>query len=296
MDWDKLRIFHAVAQAGSFTHAGETLNLSQSAISRQISALEHDLDVVLFHRHARGLVLTEQGELLFATSREVVDKIADTQNKLSESTDRPSGPLKVTATVALGSIWLTPRVKEFIDLYPDISLTLLLSDEEINIGMREADVAIRLNTPRQPDLVRRPLMAMHNHVYAAPEYLQAHGMPQSIEELSNHNLVVYGEALHPPTAHINWLEKAVKKAGVTPNNTLKVNNIYGIYRAVQSGVGIAALPDYTVRQISNMVRILPELEGPTYDSYFVYPEELRQSKRVAVFRDFLLGKISETRF
>ena len=139
-------------------------------------------------------------------------------------------------------------------------------------------------------------MAMHNHVYAAPEYLQAHGMPQSIEELSNHNLVVYGEALHPPTAHINWLEKAVKKAGVTPNNTLKVNNIYGIYRAVQSGVGIAALPDYTVRQISNMVRILPELEGPTYDSYFVYPEELRQSKRVAVFRDFLLGKISETRF
>lgn len=296
MDWDKIRIFHAVAEAGSFTHAGDTLNLSQSAISRHISALEHDLGVTLFHRHARGLVLTEQGELMFAASRDVMDRLEGAQASLSESTDRPSGPLKVTTTVALGSIWLTPRVKEFIDLYPDITLTLLLSDEEINIGMRDADVAIRLNTPRQPDLVRRPLMAMHNHVYAAPEYLQAHGMPQSLKDLSDHNLIIYGQAFHPPTAHINWLEKEVRKAGVTPNNTLQVNNIYGIYRAVQSGVGIAALPDYTVRQVSNLVRVLPDLEGPTYDAYFVYAEELRNSKRVAVFRDFLLSKISETRF
>ncbi|MCH8916898.1 MAG: LysR family transcriptional regulator [Alphaproteobacteria bacterium] len=296
MDWDKLRIFHAVAEAGSFTHAGEILNLSQSAVSRQISSLEHDLGVILFHRHARGLVRTEQGELLYTTTRDVHHKLATAESLLMDSTERPRGPLKVTTTVAFGSIWLTPRMKEFMDLYPEIALTLLLTDEEIDLGMREADVAIRLNPPKQPDLVQRRLMTLHNHVYAAPEYLKAHSMPQCVEDLADHNLVVYGEDFRPPTAHVNWLLDAAAKAGVSPANLLKVNNIYGIYRAVQSAVGIAALPDYTVRQVSNLVRILPEMSGPSFDSYFVYPEELRHSKRVNVFRDFLLSKIGETHF
>jgi DNA-binding transcriptional LysR family regulator len=296
MDWDKLRIFHAVAEAGSFTRAGETLNLSQSAISRQISALEADLGVTLFRRHARGLVLTEQGELLHGTAKDVFQKLASTQAMLTDSNERPRGVLKVTTTVALGSIWLTPRVKAFMDLYPDIRLTLLLTDEEIDISMREADVAIRLSPPTQPDLVQRRLMTMHNHVYASPEYLAGRPMPQTLQDLVNHNLVIYGEDLRPPTGHVNWLMDSLRKEGITPANVLKVNNIYGIYRAVQSGIGVAALPDYTVRQISNLVRVLPELAGPSYDTYFVYPAELRASKRVAVFRDFLLAQINESAF
>lgn len=296
MDWDKLRIFHAVAEAGSFTRAGETLNLSQSAISRQISALEADLGVTLFRRHARGLVLTEQGELLHSTAKDVFQKLASTQAMLTDSSERPRGVLKVTTTVALGSIWLTPRVKAFMDLYPEVRLTLLLTDEEIDISMREADVAIRLSPPTQPDLVQRRLMTMHNHVYASPEYLAGRPMPQTLEDLADHNLVIYGEDLRPPTAHVNWLMDSLRKQGITPANVLKVNNIYGIYRAVQSGIGVAALPDYTVRQVSNLVRILPDLAGPSYDTYFVYPAELRASKRVAVFRDFLLGQINESAF
>jgi DNA-binding transcriptional LysR family regulator len=296
MDWDKLRIFHAVAEAGSFTHAGDTLNLSQSAVSRQVSALEQDLGVSLFHRHARGLVLTEQGELLHGTTREVFQKLSTAQTMLTDSTERPRGVLKVTTTVALGSIWLTPRVKAFMELYPEVRLTLLLTDEEIDISMREADIAIRLNPPTQPDLIQRRLMTMHNHVYASPEYLKDHGMPQSVGDLINHNLIIYGEDLRPPTAHVNWLMDTVRRAGVNPANVLKVNNIYGIYRAVQSGIGVAALPDYTVRQISNLVRILPELAGPGYDTFLVYPAEQRASKRVAVFRDFLLNQINESLF
>lgn len=297
MDWDKLRIFHAVAEAGSFTHAGEILNLSQSAISRQVSALEQDLGVALFHRHARGLVLTEQGELLFGTTRDVVQKLASAQAMLTDSTERPRGVLKVTTTVALGSIWLTPRVKQFMELYPDVRLTLLLTDDEMDLGMREADVAIRLNPPTQPDLVQRRLMTMHNHVYAAPEYLKAHGMPQNMRDLSEHTLIIYGEDLRPPTAHVNWLMDGLRRMDVSPANVLKVNNIYGIFRAVQSGIGVAALPDYTVGQsAANLVRILPEHAGPSYDAFFVYPAELRASKRVIVFRDFLLGQISESLF
>ncbi len=296
MDWDKLRVFHAVAEAGSFTHAGEALNLSQSAISRQVSALEQDLGVTLFHRHARGLVLTEQGELLFGTTKDVFQRLATAQAMLTDSTERPRGVLKVTTTVALGSIWLTPRVKQFMDLYPDVRLTLILTDEEIDIGMREADVAIRLTAPTQPDLIQRRLMTMHTHVYASPEYLKERGMPQSLADLADHNLIIYGEDTRPPTAKVNWLMDTLAQAGVTPHNVLKVNNIYGIYRAVQSGVGLAGLPDYTVRQISNLVRIMPDVNGPSYECFLVYPAELRASKRIAVFREFLLGQISESLF
>ncbi len=296
MDWDKLRIFHAVAEAGSFTHAGEVLNLSQSAVSRQIGTLESGLGVALFHRHARGLILTEQGEILFKTTKEVFHKLVMTEAMLSESKERPRGPLKITTTVAFGSIWLTPRMKEFIELYPDISVSLVLDEIERDLSMREADVAIRMVPPRQPDLIQRHLMNMHFHVYAAPGYLKKYGMPEKPEDLADHMLIVYGEDAEPPVANVNWLLEIGRKRDDRDRALLKVNNIYGIYRAVHSGVGIAALPDYTIRQASQLVRILPELEGPSYDAYFVYPEELRHSKRIAVFRDYLIRKIAEFHF
>ena len=296
MDWDKLRIFHAVAEAGSFTHAGEALNPSQSAVSRQIGTLESGLGVALFHRHARGLILTEQGELLFETTKEVSHKLVMTEAMLGESKERPRGPLKITTTVAFGSIWLTPRMKEFTELYPDIRVNLVLDESERDLSMREADVAIRMVPPRQPDLIQRHLMTMHFHVYASPEYLKKYGLPEKPADLADHMLIVYGEDMEPPVANVNWLLEAGRKPSDRDRALLKVNNIYGIYRAVQSGVGIASLPDYTIRQASQLVRILPELEGPSYDAYFVYPAELRHSKRIVVFRDYLIRKIAESQF
>ena len=296
MDWDKLRVFHAVAAAGSFTHAGQSLNLSQSAVSRQVGSLEESLHVPLFHRHARGLILTEQGELLYQTTKEVFAKLAMTEAVLGETAGRPKGPLKITTTVDFGSIWLTPRMKEFTELFPEIEVELVLDDAERDLAMREADVAVRMMPPRQPGLIQRQLMTMHFHVYASPEYLKTHGMPKKPRDLADHMIIVYGEEARPPVTDVNWLLGVARKRDERSRAILKVNNIYGIYRAVHSGVGIAALPDYTVRQVSNLVRILPELEGPSYAAYFVYPEELRHSKRIAVFRDYLLRKIAESQF
>ena len=296
MDWDKLRVFHAVAAAGSFTHAGQSLNLSQSAVSRQVGSLEESLHVPLFHRHARGLILTEQGELLYQTTKEVFAKLAMTEAVLGETAGRPKGPLKITTTVDFGSIWLTPRMKEFTELFPEIEVELVLDDAERDLAMREADVAVRMMPPRQPGLIQRQLMTMHFHVYASPEYLKTHGMPKKPRDLADHMIIVYGEEARPPVTDVNWLLGVARKRDERARAILKVNNIYGIYRAVRSGVGIAALPDYTVRQVSNLVRILPELEGPSYAAYFVYPEELRHSKRIAVFRDYLLRKIAESQF
>ena len=296
MDWDKLRIFHAVAEAGSFTHAGDTLNLSQSAVSRQVSALEDSLHIPLFHRHARGLILTEQGELLYRTVKDVFHKLSMAEALISESRERPSGPLKITTTVAFGTTWLTPRIKEFVVLFPEVEVSLVLSDGSLDLSMREADVAIRMAKPRQPDLVQRLLLTVQSHVYAAPEYLSDHGTPTTAEELDQHAIILYGQDAPPPVASINWLIDAGADPEQRRKPILRINNLYGIYRAVRSGLGIAALPDYMVAETSNLVRILPELAGPSIEAYFVYPEELRQSKRVSVFRDFLLRKVAEGNF
>lgn len=296
MDWDKLRVFHAVAEAGSFTHAGEVLNLSQSAVSRQISALEESLNLPLFHRHARGLILTEQGELLYKTARDVFSKLAMTEALLTESRERAQGPLKITTTVAFGSLWLTPRIKDFLDAYPEIAVTMVLFDGELDLAMREADVAIRMMPPRQPDLIQRHLLSMNYAVFASPTYLEKHGRPNSADDLDDHRIIVYGDdtRVSAPVANVNWL----LEAGASPDRprrpALEVNNIYGIYRAVKSGLGIAALPEYLRNEAESLVHILPELKGPKIDAYFVYPEELRHSKRITVFRDFLLEKIAET--
>jgi DNA-binding transcriptional LysR family regulator len=296
MDWDKLRIFHAVAEAGSFTHAGDSLNLSQSAVSRQISALEDSLRTPLFHRHARGLILTEQGELLYRTVRDVFLKLAAAEAQISESKEKPSGLLRVTTPVALGSVWLTPRLKEFVELYPDINLNLLVDDAELDLGMREADCAIRTTTPRQPDLVQRHLLTIHVHVFASPAYLKKFGVPKTAADLDTHKIIVYGEDPRPPFPGVNWLLEAGTKPGHRRLPALMVNNIYAILRAVENGIGIAAFPDYMAHESTKIVQVLPELEGPTYEAYFVYPEELRNSKRIAVFRDFLVRKVAESQF
>lgn len=297
LDWDRVRVFHAVAEAGSFTKAAEHLGLSQSAVSRQIGALEEDLGTPLFHRHARGLVRTEQGELLLETAREVAAKMATAQSILSEAKDRPAGPLRVNTTIGFGSIWLASRLAEFMDLYPDITVSLITMDGELDLAMRQADVAIRLSPPTQPDLIRKKLMTVHTHIYAAEAYLKAHGTPQSAADLADHRLIVYGdEVTPPPVPSLNWVLR-VSRAENEPQRRacLRVNNVYGMLRAVQTGVGIAALPDYLVTRDEGIVRVLPEIESPSADGFFVYPEELRHSKRVAVFRDFLVKKLAEER-
>ena len=302
MDWDKLRVFHAVAEAGSFTHAGELLNLSQSAVSRQISGLEETLGAPLFHRHARGLILTEQGELLYKTVRDVFAKLAMAQAMITEAKDKPKGPLRITTTVAFGSLWLTPRIKNFIDLYPDIQVTILVADEELDLTMREADVAIRVRPPRQPDLVQRHLVTLRSHCYASRDYLKAHGKPETPEDLDRHRLIVYGQDARPPFPDINWLLTAGAKSGAERQPALRVNNIYGLMLAIRSGLGMGSLPDYVAHDYSSqgygsdLVRVIPSLSSPASEAYFVYPEELRHSKRIAVLRDFLINEIAKSQF
>ncbi len=294
MDWDKLRIFYAVAEAGSFTHAGETLNLSQSAVSRQISTLEESISVTLFHRHARGLILTEEGELLHKTAGEIFGKLAMIEGQLADSRQLPEGPLRITVAEFIGSTWLAPKLAQLRSEHPDIQITMLLDDRILNLSMREADAAIRLYKPEQPDLIQKHLTDIHFQICASKEYLKKYGTPKNVSDLKSHTLIGYPENVPAPFADPNWLFR-VAELEDGAGNVIRMNSIYAIFEAVKAGAGIAALPDYLVAGDKDITPILSSTERPPVGMYFVYPEERRHSKRIAIFKDFLLKTIGETK-
>ncbi len=189
MDWDKLRVFHAVADAGSLTHAGEQLHLSQSAISRQIRGLEEQVKSTLFHRHARGLLLTEQGELLYEATLAMSKRLNAAAARIRDSKDEVHGDLRVTATAGFGSLWLAPRLHKLFEAHPDLSVNLILTEAIMDLPMREADVAIRMSSPQQADLIRRPLMKVTMRLYASKEYIEQAGLPQNVSELAERRVI-----------------------------------------------------------------------------------------------------------
>ncbi len=288
MDWDKLRIFHAVAEAGSLTHAGETLHLSQSAVSRQIRALEESLGVTLFHRHARGLILTEQGELLYQATRDMAQTLDAAAARIRDSEDEVFGELRVTTTMAFGTLWLAPRMTTLFDNYPDLKIDLVLEERVLDLPMREADVAIRMKEPSQADLIRRRLMSVRIRLYASRAYLEKHGTPRTVEELARHRLIAHNRNANQVSAGKALLERLFHGE---IRSHLTINNYYGILQAVRNDLGIGVLPDYVTVDFPELVRVLPEIESNEVPVYLAYPEELRHSKRVAAFRDFVVEEV-----
>ncbi len=296
MDWDKLRIFHAVASAGSFTHAGQMLGLSQSAVSRQISALEEEINTPLFQRHARGLTLTDEGELLYGAVSDVLTRLGQAEEALKNAQAAPRGSLKITSSHGLGTYWLLPRISEFVGDYPELQVHLVFEDRELDLAQREADLAIRMRAPVQADLIQRKLFTVHYHLCGHRDYFARHGVPQTVEDLAKHTVIGYGETVAPEVRDVNWLLDTARRASNGCGRALRINNITGILHAVETGIGIAALPDYLTSERPHLVRILPDTEGPTYDVHLVYCDALRQSKRVAAFRDFLVRAAKDWKY
>lgn len=288
MDWDKLRIFHAVADAGSLTHAGDTLHLSQSAVSRQIRGLEESLNVTLFHRHARGLILTEQGELLFEATRSMSKRLETAEARIRDSEDEVYGELRVTTTIGFGTLWLAPRLAALYEKYPNLKIDLMLEERVLDLPMREADVAIRMKEPSQADLVRRRLMTVAIKLYASPEYIARHGMPQSMDDLAEHRLISQNSTAPQVAASANLIRE-LYSANISSH--LRVNNYFGILQAVLHGLGIGVLPDYLTEDFPQLVQVLPNQTDTDVPVYLAYPEELRHSKRVEAFRDFVLDEV-----
>ncbi len=287
LDWDKLKTFHAAAETGSLTAAAELLKISQSAVSRQITALEDSLDTPLFHRHARGLTLTEQGRILYNTAHDMAHKVALAQASVIDSRNKPQGTLRVSTPISLGSNWLTSVLPEFIEAYPEIDVQLILEDEEHDLSSFDVDCALRPWPSTQGDVIERRLGTISQSLYASHAYLANYGAPTSAEDLDNHRIVAFGE-LNPNRLHsANWVLKAGRE-GAPRDPILCVNNLHGIMRAAEAGIGLVGIPDYMTALSRRLVRILPQVKGESFDIFFVYPSELRGSVKAKVFREFLV--------
>ncbi len=296
MDWDKLKIFHAVAEAGSFTSSTVNLNLSQSAISRQIQSLEDDLKVRLFERHARGLTLTESGEYVYKTANEVISKLKEVETTLSDKKNKPRGKLTVTTVISFGTTWLTPRIQEFMQLNPEIEIELIFDDKELDLSTRQADIGIFMRRPKQLNYIQKKLIDINYHIYGSPKYLEKHGYPKTINDLSKHKFISFGRGAPSPVFNPEWALKLGMKENKIMKTVMKVNSVYGLLLAVQSGVGLAALPDYLTLKQPNIVKVLPNVKGPITEAHFVYPQSMKNVARVQAFRNFLYSKISEWEF
>ena len=296
MDWDKLKIFHAVAEAGSFTSSTINLNLSQSAISRQIQSLENDLKVKLFERHARGLTLTESGEYVYKTANEVISKLKEVEITLSDKKNKPRGKLTVTTVISFGTTWLTPRIQEFMQLNPEIEIELIFDDKELDLSTRQADIGIFMRRPKQLNYIQKKLIDINYHIYGSPKYLEKYGYPKTINDLNKHNFISFGRGAPSPVFNPEWALKLGMKENKIMKTVMKVNSVYGLLLAVQSGVGLAALPDYLTLKQPNIVKVLPNIKGPITEAHFVYPQSMKNVARVQAFRNFLYSKISEWEF
>lgn len=288
MDWDKLRIFHAVADAGSLTHAGDKLNLSQSAVSRQIRGLEESLNSTLFHRHARGLILTEQGELLFDATSAMTRRLDTASARIRDSEEEAFGELRVTTTIGFGTLWLAPRLPKLYEQYPDLKVDLMLEERVLDLPMREADVAIRMKEPSQADLIRKKLMMIKMCLYASPDYLAEHAAPQTIEDIAEHRLICQNTNNDQVGAGRSLVQHLLT---YDIRSLLTVNNYFGVLQGVLNNLGVGVLPDYVTQDFPDLVQVLPDLESADVPVFLAYPEELRQSKRISAFRDFVQEEI-----
>jgi len=296
MDWDKLKIFYAVAEAGSFTNATTILNISQSAISRQIQSLEQDLKVQLFERHARGLTLTENGEYVYKTAHEVISKLKEVETSLGDQKSKPSGKLTITTVRSFGIHWLTPRIQEFMNLNPEIEIELIFDDKELDLSTRQADIGIFMRRPKQLNYIQRKLVDINYHIYGSTKYLEKYGIPKTTNDLNKHRFISFGKGAPSPVFNPDWVLKLGNKDNKKRKSIMKVNSVMGLLLAVESGVGLAALPDYLVSQSQNVIKVLPKSEGPITEAHFVYPQSLKNVARVQAFRNFLYSKLSETKF
>ena len=296
MDWDKLKIFHAVAEAGSFTSATVILNLSQSAISRQIQSLEDDLKVKLFERHARGLTLTENGEYVYKTAHEVISKLKEVETSLGDQKNRPTGKITITTVRSFGTHWVTPRIQEFMQLHPEMEVELIFDDKELDLSTRQADIGIFMRRPKQLNYIQKKLMDINYHIYGSNIYLEKYGMPKSTADLNTHKFISFGKGTPSPVYNPDWALKIGMKDSKKRKSIMKVNSVMGLLLAVESGVGLAALPDYLVFHSKNLIKVLPKVEGPITEAHFVYPQSLKNVARIQAFRNFLYSKISEWKF
>ena len=288
MDWDKLKAFYAVASCGSISSAQPVLNLSQSAISRQILDLENRLKTSLFKRHKRGMILTDPGKLLFHTTEETYKKFVQVETLIQKGQTEPQGQLKIASAAGWISSLLLDTLDDFFALYPQINLNIVTTDYNPRFHLGEVDAAILSYIPHQTGLVQDYLMDFHLNLYASQRYLDQYGTPHHVNDLDNHRLITFGEDQMLFSSTMDWLLWVGRERKSPRIPFLKINSGILLHQAAAEGLGIVTLTDENYfLQKTPLVRVLPHINGPLLKAYYIYPKEKEGANTVTAFRDYL---------
>lgn len=287
MDWNSLKVFLTIAECGSLTAAARKLKISQPTLSRKILLLEESLDSQLFQRLPRGLVLTKAGESIMQSVQQMEGQALDVEKKLTGQNLRLDGKVRLTATEYIGSFWITKDMQEFRAQYPGIHVDMRVDMQVINLVRREADIAVRLGRPDQPDLIAKKLGSFRTYLAASKSYLEKHGRPERLEDLKNHYGVGFGEGTMQTHAVLGLFRHFHRE-----NILFSSNSLYSIYRAIDNGLGIGMMPDIAAADFPDVEFILPEKHYLELEVWLVTHAEIQHNARIRALYDYLATSLS----
>jgi molybdate transport repressor ModE-like protein len=288
MDWNALKIFKVIADCGSLSAASRRLNMSQPTLSRRLVALEESLDSQLFQRLPKGLVLTEAGEKIITLVEQMEEKALDVEKAVTGQNKRLEGTVRLTTTEFIGTYWMPELMVEFREEYPGISVDLNIDMAPRDLLRREADIAVRLGYPQQPDLIARKLGILPNYMAASPAYIEKHGLPEKLADIKDHIGVGLEEVVmhHPEVWKIYRMFEPLSLAFTS-------NSMLANYEAINNGVGLGFFSALALERYPDLVRIdLEDLKPLILDVWLVTHADIRHSARIRALYDFLGEKIS----
>lgn len=288
MDWNKLKSFYIISQIGNISRAAEKMNLNQSSLSRQILALEKQLQSKLFIRDLKGLKLTTEGKILFDAVQKV-DRELNIAKKLILGHDRSlRGEFKVLSTAGFAASYLASYVPEFLKKYPEMNFSLIANDDLNSFDIREMDIVIHPKIASDPELIQEHLFTTELRLFASPQYLKEYGNPKKISDLESHKLIAYGDYRTHPFPNLNWHLIAGLPSKQTRTASTTINFASGRICVAEEGLGILSIPhNHPQLKKKNLVEVLPEIQGPTIEIFLIYEKARQNSKKIQAFCSYM---------
>jgi len=284
---DDMLLFSKLVELKSFTSVAEEFEISRSLVSKRLSRLENDLGVQLINRSTRQLEITEVGRTFYPYCVQLADTIQDAKNAVSEIRGRPKGNLHINAPVTFGQTILPSAIVQFLETYPDVRVSLNLSDQFVDVIEGGFDIVVRIGTLKDSTLKARKIGSTTLSVYAHKQYLEKYGTPETPGDLKNHNCLAY--KYMGGGSDIWRFQNASGDEEVPIKGNFIAANGVPLSKAVQAGLGIAMLTDFTMNAIEddNIVRILESYSKQVIDIYAVYPTTRKPPLKTRFFIDFL---------
>jgi len=294
---DKLRaitIFRRVIELGSFKDAAEDLNLSKAAISKNINELETYLKSPLINRTTRKMHITEAGELYYNQIRTILDELANADLSITESTCQLTGLLRVSLPMSVGLTVINPAICKFMNLYPEVKIEIIMSDQYIDLLEQGVDVSIRgFGKLENSSLKSRKIMDIERVICASPNYLKRASPLTTIEDIDSHNCLIYSLS-SSPTSWIFRNEDNVRIINLG-QSSFKANNSIALKQAALSDLGIVLIPKVLVKselETGKLIKLLPDWKADPHSLNAIYPYHREMSRKLRTFIDFLVSYFS----